>query len=393
MLPQAGYLRDVLVSCPRASTRAAFERLATDAVAHADTEGDQAGALSRVLLELLDETSHGAARGASPGGLAHVARVVSAAAAAPGDTQRAVLIAGQAVPRLLNCLNARHAYEINASPRSNAQSSPATVPVGGAAAAAAAAAVAQAQALQNVGGFEAVVSAVERLLAGPGFSVEVALGGAEGADSVTDRKFLLAALQACPHEAAGLLTHLVWRGSRAGVGAGVTEASAVEDGRGDGGISGVDRFPTAEEDNGARQIGERALSALLDIVVDARRALPGTSSAAAVAAAAPGSSQSSAVTNAALEFSSAMGVLSRVLHLRDGEVQDRLEVALGRLAATTRGGEEEWRSGGGGGGCGGGTYQTGRLLASLFVHIPEARPVLSRSPLFQGPRRRAEPYA
>ncbi|MEP3596613.1 hypothetical protein, partial [Parvibaculum sp.] len=122
----------------------AFERLATDAVGRSDPEGEQGGAVSRVLLELLDEASYGAARGASPGGLTHVAAVVAAAAAAPGDTQRAILVAGQAVPRLLSCLKARHAYEINASPRPNGQAAAAAVPVGGAAAAAAAAAVAAA---------------------------------------------------------------------------------------------------------------------------------------------------------------------------------------------------------------------------------------------------------
>ncbi|CAN0018999.1 unnamed protein product, partial [Hapterophycus canaliculatus] len=78
---KAGYLRELLVSCPRASTRLAFERLAVDAVvASSDpaAAGEElewadhqptAAALSRVLLDLLEDESSGAARGNSPGGL------------------------------------------------------------------------------------------------------------------------------------------------------------------------------------------------------------------------------------------------------------------------------------------------------------------------------------
>jgi len=142
---QAGYLRELLVSCPRASTRLAFEHLAVDAVAAsnppkrgdrgpatANSEGEQqqqeedeeeeeeekeeeetdlqSTALARVLLDLLQDESYGAARGASPGGLSHVAAV--AAAAASNTSQRDVLIAGRAVPLLLGCLKARHSHEI-----------------------------------------------------------------------------------------------------------------------------------------------------------------------------------------------------------------------------------------------------------------------------------------
>ncbi|CAM9653612.1 unnamed protein product, partial [Ectocarpus sp. 6 AP-2014] len=114
----AGYLRELLVSCPRASTRLAFEHLAVDAVqassnppppppydddddnappgsggatsAVVSSEGEdeqpppeavavapasvavvdqQTSALSRVLLDLLADESYGSARGASLGGL------------------------------------------------------------------------------------------------------------------------------------------------------------------------------------------------------------------------------------------------------------------------------------------------------------------------------------
>ncbi|CAN0483341.1 unnamed protein product, partial [Ectocarpus sp. 12 AP-2014] len=112
----AGYLRELLVSCPRASTRLAFEHLAVDAVeassnppppppcddyddnappgsggvtsavvssededeqqppeavapASVAAVDQQTSALSRVLLDLLVDESYGSARGASPGGL------------------------------------------------------------------------------------------------------------------------------------------------------------------------------------------------------------------------------------------------------------------------------------------------------------------------------------
>ncbi|CAM9603882.1 unnamed protein product, partial [Scytosiphon promiscuus] len=122
----AGYLRELLVSCPRPSTRLAFERLAVDAIAAssnrpAATEDPTAlvghkhtaAALSGVLLDLLEEESYGAARGSSPGGLTHLASVVAAAAA--NSPECAALISGGAVPRLLGCLKARYLREINGS--------------------------------------------------------------------------------------------------------------------------------------------------------------------------------------------------------------------------------------------------------------------------------------
>ncbi|CAM9662118.1 unnamed protein product, partial [Ectocarpus sp. 8 AP-2014] len=181
----AGYLRELLVSCPRASTRLAFEHLAVDAVeassnpppppppydddddddnappesggatsAIVSLEGEdeqqppeavapasvavvdqQTSALSRVLLDLLADESYGSARGASLGGLAHVAAV--AAAAAANHSQRAVLIAGRAVPRLLDCLRARHSHEL-AMAGASASAATAAGNAGAAAAAAAA---------------------------------------------------------------------------------------------------------------------------------------------------------------------------------------------------------------------------------------------------------------
>lgn len=407
--PQAGYLRELLVSCPRGSTRAAFERLAADAIAHADPEGAQAAAMSRVLLDLLDEETQGAARGMSPGGLAHVAPVVGCAAAA-GGSQLAVLIAGGAVPRLLGCLKARHAYEANSSnlsssnPSSSSLSSPSRPPH---------AAARRPLLVEDVAGFPSVVDAVARLLAGAG-AVEEALGGATGvgagggAAALVERQFLSAALRACPGEAADLLTQLVWRGSRLGA---VTAGSAAASGAAAGSTAG--EAPRKEEsgvaaaaarggqeDEGggfaaeldaggggsrrASEVGERALAVLLEIVLDARRAA--SSSVTAATAATSGVSPAAA---AAVSLASSMGVLSRVLHLRDGgAAQGRLEVALGKLAAAA---SEEERHSTPPGGCGGGVYLTGKLIASLFVHVPEARPVLSRMPQLIGSRGRVEP--
>lgn len=227
--------------------------------------------------------------------------------------------------------------------------------------------------LYRVGGFASVVRAVERLLLAGAGAVEEALGGPEGVAAVTDKQFLLAALRACPDEAGNLLAHLVWRGSRKG------PQGGDDDNRDKG---GGDEFAAGEgtglcEEGRAAQerISERALSVLLEIIIDARKASDAVGvGGVTVAAVAPAES----VNPAAVDLGPAMGVLSRVLHLRDDAVQDRLEVALGSLAASGSA-----ASGGEGGGA---AYLTGKLVASLFVHVPEARPVLSRMPLLLGSR-------
>lgn len=363
-MPQAGYLRELLVSCPRGSTRTAFERFITDAFSSADPDGEPAAATCRVLLGLLDEESPVSVRKASPAGLTHVAAAIAAAstaaaaamaATAPGGggSQRSILIAGQAVPRLLRCLTARRMHETSVAAASGTPST--TIQ------------------LYRVGGFASVVRAVERLLLAGAGAVEDALGGPEGVAAVTDKQFLLAALRACPDEVGNLLAHLVWRGSRKG-------PQGEEDGTRDKG--GGDDFSMEEgtglcEEGRAAQewISERALSVLLEIIIDARKASDAVGvSGVTVAAVAPAES----VNPAAVDLGPAMGVLSRVLHLRDDAVQNRLEVALGGLAASGSA-----ASGGEGSGA---AYLTGKLVASLFVHVPEARPVLSRMPLLLGSR-------
>lgn len=301
---------------------------------------------------------------------------VVAAAASAGGSLCALLIAGQAVPRLLSCLRARYAYETNSMARSPRAS---TAGAGAAAAAASAAALP----LQNVGGFDSVLVAIARLLAGAG-RVEEALGGEDGIAAVTDKQFLLAALQACPGETTNLLTHLVWRGSRICT---VTEEDEGHQNQGATAAGGGESTAeggvfAADEDmgggsGGAQQVGERALTTLLEIVLDARRA-PHVVVAAATS--------TEASTPGAVDYSTCMGVLSRVLHLRDGRVQDRVEAALGRLTASGRASEASLAAAG----CGGSIYLTGKLIASLFVHVPEARPVLSRMPLLLRSRRRGE---
>ncbi|CAN0446313.1 unnamed protein product [Ectocarpus sp. 8 AP-2014] len=246
----------------------------------------------------------------------------------------------------------------------------------GAAAAAAAPAKTVVLPLQRVGGFEAVVSAVCRLLAGArgaGRSVEEALGG--GAEAVTDKGFLLAALKACPDQAADLLAHLVWCGQQppkpppqqqqqreeddACSGSQYAAAAAV---RGGGGALVA----------GMGGIGERALTALLEIVLDSRRALSVSVGTAATAA------ELARRQEGAVDLRTGMGVLSRVLHLNDRGVRERLDVALRRLEAAVRASQEEGSSAAAG--CGGEVYLTGKLVASLFLHLPEARPALSRMP-------------
>ena len=411
-----------MVSCPRASTRLAFEHLAVDAVVAAssdppkdagrrlsaagDSEGEQerqqqqqqqqqqrqeeeeeievdqqTTALARALLDLLQDESYGAARGESPGGLSHVAAVAAAAAAAASNTsQRDVLIAGRAVPLLLDCLKARHSHEIASSmpppPAAASSTGASAMAVAVAAKAAAAAPSSATLRLQHVGGFGAVVSAVGHLLAGRG-GVEEALGG--GADAVLDREFLLAAIKTCPRQTADLLAHLVWRGPRPGAGepapafgngpaAAAATGTTKEETRGAGGDGGDVVVP------GGGDVGERALSLLLEIVLDARRAssaVPAASAATAAAAAAEAG---------AVDLRSGMSVLSRVLHLNDDGVQGRLEVALRRLEAAVR--ESEAEGGPAAAGCEGTVYLAGKLVASLFVHLPEARAVLARMPFF-----------
>ncbi|CAM9745545.1 unnamed protein product [Ectocarpus sp. 12 AP-2014] len=228
--------------------------------------------------------------------------------------------------------------------------------------------------LQRVGGFEAVVSAVCRLLAGArgaGRTVEEALGG--GAEAVTDRGFLLAALKACPDQAADLLAHLVWCGQPpppppqrqqeeddACSGSQHAAAAAV---RGGGGALVA----------GMGGIGERALTALLEIVLDSRRALSVSVGTATTAA------ELARRQEGAVDLRTGMGVLSRVLHLNDRGVRERLDVALRRLEPAVRASQEEGSSASAG--CGGEVYLTGKLVASLFLHLPEARPALSRMPL------------
>ena len=356
------------MSCPRSSTRIAFERLVADAFASADPEGEPVAATCRVLLGLLDEESFGSARGASPGGLTHIAAAVAAAATvatATGGSERSILIAGQAIPRLLRCLKARRASETSAMAAASGTSAVAAIQ------------------LYHVGGFVSVVRAVERLLAGAG-AVEEALGGPEGVAAVTDKQFLLAALHVCPDETGNLLAHLMWRGSSrtdfGGRGGGERAGVVAQQSGGEDVEDKVVFPPTAGGDAGLcgdgaaqQQIGERALGVLLGIVLDARKA----SDVGVGVAAATQTTVSS--RGAAVDLGVGMNVLSRVLHLRDVAVQDRLEVALGRLAASVVASDEE-------GGGAGAAYLTGKLVTSLFVHVPEARPVLSRMSLLFGPR-------
>ena len=416
LFSQAGYLRELLVSCPRASTRLAFEHLAVDAVSASsnpsrrdgssgqtavDWEGEPEGevevdhqttALSRVLLDLLQDESHGAARAASPGGLTHVAAV--AAAAAANSSQRAILIAGHALTHLVGCLKARLLHEITRAPAAAGAATGAPAAAGGASAVAiavttkaAAAAAAAATAtpakvlqLQHVGGFEAVVTAVGRLLAGAasgpfGGGVDQALGGG-GADAVVDREFLLAALKACPRQTADFLAHLVWSGrptrSETAGAASAVEGVSVGDSPTKG---GAERELTVSGPGVGIGVGERALVLLLEIVLDARRAsnVPAVAPATATTTAA----EAAAAAEGAVDLRSGMGVLSRVLHLNDGGAPGRLEVALRRLEAAVRASAEEGSSQAG---CDGIVYLTGKLVASLFVHLPEARAILSRVP-------------
>lgn len=358
----------------------------------------QTTALSRVLLDLLQDESYGAARGASPGGLAHVAAV--AAAAAANNSQRAVLVAGHALPHLLHALKARLLHEIASAPAAGGgatTSAPAAaggasavaiaVTAKAAAAAAAAATPATVLQLQHVGGFEAVVIAVGRLLAGAasgpsGGGVDQALGGG-GADAVVDREFLLAALKACPRQTADFLAHLVWCGrpprsetvTATAAAATTVEEESVGNGPARGGTERELTLSGAGTGAGVGVgVGERALILLLEIVLDARRA-----SSVPVAAATAATAAVEAAAGGAVDLRSGMGVLSRVLHLNDGAVSGRLEVALRKLEAAVRASEEE---GSAQAGCDGMVYLTGKLVASLFVHLPEARPVLSRMSFF-----------
>lgn len=363
------------MSCPRESTRAAFERLASDAVSRADPDGEEAAAASRVLLGILDEESYGAVRSTSLGGLTHVAAVI-ARMAAMGGSLCAVLVTEQAVPRLLRCLTARHSHEINSMLRSPQPLAPGSR--SGSSAASATARAKKVLHLQSIGGFTSVVSVIQGVLACAG-GVEEAIG-ADGAEAVTSRDFLVAAVLACPSETADLLAHLVWRGSRAGASKTGTTAigkdehgsaqKAYRSAAGDGSIgTAVGEAPAGgvsfAASGGSQQVGERALKVLLEIVLDAHRRLP----TAGAATAATETSQTR------VEFSSGIGVLSRLLHLRDGEVGTRIEAVLGKLAAAVRASKEGKPQAAG---CVGGVYLTGKLIASLFVHVPEARPVLTR---------------
>lgn len=384
------------MSCPRATTRTAFTRLAVDAVSHADRSGDQAACFCRSLINLLAEERPGAARWASPGGLKHLAEVTAAAAGAhapcptpevlagTGECRR-VLAAGNAVPLLLTCLKTRCAHETASHSNLPAQQ--------------------QQKLLQEVEGFGAVVRAIGRLLAVGDGAAAAGLEGMhealreEGAISaVTERQFLLAAVQAFPREAGDILVNLVWRGGGRGPSEAAEEgalgSSAIADLRphaveieeargilergGGGGGTGSGAGGGGEETSsvasaatsewgpvwggkgGEREdVNDRALNVLLDIVEDLSRS--------------------------AHHVGAAMDVLSRVLHLRDGHARKRLEAALGTLGASVDkasdrdAGAKEGPSRGGGGGPGAGgprVYLTGKLIASLFVHVPEVRPVL-----------------
>lgn len=378
------------MSCPRGTTRAAFARLAADAIARADPDGDQAASICRALIDLLAEERPGAARWASPGGLTHLAELTAVAAAA-GGVFRSALATGGAVPRLLSCLTARYAHETGwqSRPAATAGAAPAQPPL---------------RLLQDVGGFGAVVSSIGRILAPAGgqsgdLIVKEALREEGASASVTDRHFLSAALRACPHEAGDLLVNLVWRG-REGVQGGCGEASGgIGSSRADGDNSAAspaipledsgmheegsegngDAMPrdfsmvglgTAEPTHSGGQeidvgVGEMALNTLLEIVLDARRNSQKVGAAATVAVAGDASGGPAAV-----DLGVSMAVLSRVLHLRGVGAERRLEMALGRLDAAAKSSDRA------GGGCGGGVYLAGRLVTSLFVHVPEARAVL-----------------
>jgi len=188
------------------------------------------------------------------------------------------------------------------------------------------------------------VSAVGRLLAGR--EAEETLVG--GADVVLDREFLQAAIKACPRQAADLLAHLVWRGPRLG-----------EEG------SPAPAFGNVPAPATATKAGEGGGGG--EVVVPG--GVVGAASAATAAADA-----------GVVDLRSGMNVLSRVLHLNDDGVRGRLEVALRRLEAAVRASEAEGSSAAAG--CDGTVYLAGKLVASLFVHLPEARPVLAHMPFF-----------
>lgn len=342
------------MSCPRATTRTAFARLANHAIGRADPGGEQAASFCRTLLPLLAEERPGAARWASPGGLTHLAEVTAAAAAASSECSK-VLAAGDAVRLLLACLKSRHVHEARLHPNPPAQQQQQQ----------------QARLLQDVGGFGAVVSAIGQVLAvratareGPGRSSNTVAAAA----AVADREFLMAALQAFPREAGDILVNLVWRGG--GIGEGEAHESVVAELSTPAIMAAGDKDPVAggdqpSEGEGEDGVSERALDVLLDIVKDASRS--------------------------AEHVGAAMAILSRVLHLRDGFARERLEAALdtlGTIATTTsdKDAGSSWEGtarGGGSGGSGGsgssagaGVYLTGKLIASLFVHMPEVRSVL-----------------
>lgn len=374
------------MSCPRASTREAFAGLAASAFARGSAEGEQAGALSRVLLTLLDDDAPGSAKWMSPGGVTHIAEVVAAGAEAVAASRAVggkgipegpcVLNAGGAIPRLLKCLRARHSHETSAQPRSPSGGTPPPPRI------------------QDVAGFAAVLGAITRLLAavtqapagGVERRVEEALG-ADGVAALTDRQFLAAALQACPSETGDLLANLVWDSSSEGP---VSEAGDAGSGDvGSAGAGGGQGRPGERDvgiSAGPADVRLRALAALVDMALDASRtARPGTG-----AGVPPGSSQAQATggacgSAASVELGTCIGALARVLHLRDGggRIKDRLDATLTRLAVAARESEGDR----GGDGCGGALYLTSRLVVSLFVHLPEARSVLSHPLLILGPAR------
>ncbi|CAM9603813.1 unnamed protein product [Scytosiphon promiscuus] len=165
----------------------------------------------------------------------------------------------------------------------------------------------------------------------------------------------------------------------------VTSNERVDGGKGDrrGGGGGGGGGRGSGRGVASLAVGERALMVLLEIVLDARR----SSSGVPVATAATSVSADLARREGEVDLPAGMGALSRVLHLSDRGVQGRLESALRRLEAAVRVSQDRGSSSGAASsssaaGCDGTVYLTGKLVASLFVHLPEARPLLSRMPFF-----------
>ncbi|CAM9309084.1 unnamed protein product [Discosporangium mesarthrocarpum] len=410
---KAGYLKDMIVSCPHATTRKAFVILICDALKATETRNSEASMLVRSLLGLLEERGEGVASASSPpGGLAHIASALAAAVGARDASSGAASLARQAVVQLLDCLSARQASLEAVRVEAMVE---ATRPVVGAVTAAA-----RQQALarrppppskipfrlQDVDDFPCVVKALGGLIAtvvaegGEG----VMGGGCTGVDvetmeAVIKRDFLAAAITACPREAAEMLAQLVWRDSSTRRVACSRMAGAV--GNREGSKPAVGEVWGTPEGQGGGDDEEIVLELVVGIVLEAAKSgaanaardVPGgkggrSQSAspppppAGAAAGGAGATTAPGETEEIAVIRGGMFVLSRLLHLQDGGTQSRVNVVLGKLMnqaaavsartatrskdrglSVTKGvGVEELF-----------TYLLAKLVVSLYVHMPQVR--------------------